>query len=265
MVMSRGLVISLGFSALSCTLLYLYFRNKITNIERKVDVMFDLIQNHEQQNKSPVQQMDTNFTGSNESINNMNVQDNTENWSNTAQDEQEKIIISEDDDYDDDDDSEEISDSEDESDVEDIPKLSLANTENITLSVSDVKKVTVSEVDNNNNFNDGDSLDEIDIDEDDDDGDDDGDDDDDENKNKDDDVQKENVEFKLKKVDNNDNDNQSNDDIDDEDTTEDNNDDEVDYNKLKVSELKSLAETMGLTNYKSLKKGPLVELIKSHE
>ena len=49
MVLSRGLVISLGVSALGCTLLFLYFRNKITTIERKVDVMFDLIQNHQQQ------------------------------------------------------------------------------------------------------------------------------------------------------------------------------------------------------------------------
>ena len=50
MVLSRGLVISLGVSALGCTLLFLYFRNKISAVERKVDVMFDLIQNHQQQN-----------------------------------------------------------------------------------------------------------------------------------------------------------------------------------------------------------------------
>ena len=48
MVLSRGLVISLGVSALGCTLLFLYFRNKISAVERKVDVMFDLIQNHQQ-------------------------------------------------------------------------------------------------------------------------------------------------------------------------------------------------------------------------
>ena len=49
MPISRGLVISLGTSVLGCTLLFLYFRNRISVIERKVDVMFDLIQNHNQQ------------------------------------------------------------------------------------------------------------------------------------------------------------------------------------------------------------------------
>ena len=49
MVLSRGLVISLGVSALGCTLLFLYFRNKITAVEKKVDIMFDLIQNHQKQ------------------------------------------------------------------------------------------------------------------------------------------------------------------------------------------------------------------------
>ena len=44
MVFSRGLVISLGVSALSATLLFLYFRNRMASVERKVDVMFDLIQ-----------------------------------------------------------------------------------------------------------------------------------------------------------------------------------------------------------------------------
>ena len=47
MVFSRGLVISLGVSALSATLLFLYFRNRMASVERKVDVMFDLIQSHE--------------------------------------------------------------------------------------------------------------------------------------------------------------------------------------------------------------------------
>ena len=49
MVLSRGLVISLGVSALGCTLLFLYFRNKISAVERKVDVMMDIIQNHQQE------------------------------------------------------------------------------------------------------------------------------------------------------------------------------------------------------------------------
>ena len=42
-------------------------------------------------------------------------------------------------------------------------------------------------------------------------------------------------------------------------------DEEFDYNKLKVSELKSLAAAKKLEGYKSLKKGPLIELLKSSE
>ena len=38
-----------------------------------------------------------------------------------------------------------------------------------------------------------------------------------------------------------------------------------DYNKLRVPELKALAEEKGLSNYKSLKKSPLIELLKSLE
>ena len=44
-----------------------------------------------------------------------------------------------------------------------------------------------------------------------------------------------------------------------------NDNDDVDYTQLKVSELKSIAAAKGLTNYKSLKKTPLIELIKSSE
>ena len=42
-------------------------------------------------------------------------------------------------------------------------------------------------------------------------------------------------------------------------------DEEFDYNKLKVSELKAMAEAKNLEGYKSLKKGPLIELLKSNE
>ena len=56
MVFSRGLVISLGVSALSATLLFLYFRNRMASVERKVDVMFDLIQSHESDRQQMAQQ-----------------------------------------------------------------------------------------------------------------------------------------------------------------------------------------------------------------
>ena len=56
MVFSRGLVISLGVSALSATLLFLYFRNRMTSVERKVDLMFDLIQSHENDRQQQMNQ-----------------------------------------------------------------------------------------------------------------------------------------------------------------------------------------------------------------
>ena len=57
MVFSRGLVISLGVSALSATLLFLYFRNRMASVERKVDVTFDLIQSHEADRQQVAHQM----------------------------------------------------------------------------------------------------------------------------------------------------------------------------------------------------------------
>ena len=47
MILSRGLIISITLTMLGCTLLFLYFRNKITIIEKKVNVIFELIQNHQ--------------------------------------------------------------------------------------------------------------------------------------------------------------------------------------------------------------------------
>ena len=66
MVLSRGLVISLGVSALGCTLLFLYFRNKISAVERKVDVMMDIIQNHQQEQFNMRQTMGFNSVSQNQ-------------------------------------------------------------------------------------------------------------------------------------------------------------------------------------------------------
>ena len=42
-------------------------------------------------------------------------------------------------------------------------------------------------------------------------------------------------------------------------------DEEFDYTKLKVTELKAMAAAKKLEGYKSLKKGPLIDLLKSSE
>ena len=39
----------------------------------------------------------------------------------------------------------------------------------------------------------------------------------------------------------------------------------IEYNKLKGAELKAIAQAKGLSNYKSLKKQPLIDLIKASE
>jgi len=237
MVLSRGLVISLGVSALGCTLLFLYFRNKISSVERKVDVMFDLIQNHQQEQMSAfntIQQMDSQQNA---------VQEETQQTGAWTEDnlQPERNLIDVSDDEDDADDSEEVSDTDEESDEEEEqPPLDLGKTEDMTLEVSEVKKINIQESDKveiNNSVqleeveDVTDSLDEID-----------DDDDDDDDEEEEEEEEKEVKDVVVNKL-----------------------DEEFDYTKLKVSELKAMAEAKNLEGYKSLKKGPLIELLKSNE
>jgi len=50
--MIRNLVISLGITTLSSFLLYMYFRNRMSDVESKVDIMFQLIQEHTAANEA---------------------------------------------------------------------------------------------------------------------------------------------------------------------------------------------------------------------
>ncbi len=232
-------------------------------MERKVNVMFDIVQNYQPAQQYSEQQFEHNqqeYTQdnlNNESNENSDNNQNTGAWNLNAQDD--RIVISDDsDDDDDDDDSEEVSDSD--SEDEEIPKLSLAKTDNISLTENDIKKISVKEVpivDNNVELEEVDSLDEIDDDDEDEDENDTNNDDNNETNNSNNDV-------KTISVTKNDTEN-NNEDDDVEDENDSNNDDDVDYTQLKVSELKAIAEAKGLTNYKSLKKTPLIELIKSSE
>jgi len=237
MVLSRGLVISLGVSALGCTLLFLYFRNKISAMEKKVDVMFDLIQNHQQEQYNIQETMAFNNVSDNKTQENVGVETQGAWATEDNTPERNLIEVSEDDASD----SEEVSDSDEEdmSDDENLPKISL-DKENMTLEVNDIKKITVQEtdkvkVDDSIQLEEvediTDSLDEIDEDSDDED----------------------NIEEETEETDKT------------KEITVEKLDDEFDYNKLKVAELKTLAKQKGLQNYKSLKKGPLVELLKSSE
>jgi len=239
MAISRGLVISLGVSALGCTLLFLYFRNKISTIERKVDVMFDLIQNHQQEQQPSMASMNYKYETQNEQEQERVHQEQQEAgaWNNNARSDIDLIQVSDDED----DDSEEVSDSDsdEEDDIEQPQKLSLDNVEDMSLELSDVKKITVKESDKVE-VNDSieleeieDSLDEID--------------DDDDEEEEEEEVNKETKQVTVVKE------------------GEESEGDEFDYTKLKVSELKSIAEQKGLSGYKSLKKTPLIELLKSSE
>ena len=156
MAVSRGLIISLGVSALSCTILFLYFRNKITSIEKKVDVMFDLIQNHESQQQKMSYSMPAQ-------------QYNQGPEQTMRESENDLIDVSEDDLSDG---SREVSDDEEYySDNED-SKISLDNTETIPLNYNDIKKIVVPLVSENITLEEKpmedvtDSLDEIDDDDD---------------------------------------------------------------------------------------------------
>ena len=232
MVLSRGLVISLGVSALGCTLLFLYFRNKISSVERKVDVMFDLIQNHQQEQMSAMNAM---HSSSQQNV----VQEDVAQTGAWTEDnlQPERNLIDVSDDEDDGDDSEEVSDSDEDSDEEEQPTISLDKTEDMTLEVSEVKKINIQEsdkvtVDETVELQEvedvTDSLDEID--------------EDDDDEEEEEEEEKEVKEVVISKL-----------------------DEEFDYTKLKVSELKAMAEAKNLEGYKSLKKGPLIELLKANE
>ena len=229
MVLSRGLVISLGVSALGCTLLFLYFRNKISAVERKVDVMMDIIQNHQEQQYNMQQNMEFNRVSQNQQEEeNEQEMDKTGGWvTEENRPERNLIDVSEDDASD----SEEVSDSDDEE--EEIPKLSLDKTEDMTLEVSDVKKITVQETDKLK-VDDSVELQE---------------------------VADEDITDSLDEVDTDD----SNSDNENENIKNLELKEEVkEYSNMKVSELKKLAQGKGLTGYTKLNKAGLVNLLENN-
>ena len=151
-MISRGLLISVGVTLLAVGLLFVYFRNKVSGIEKKVELMFNLIQNYEgQQNAMQAQQYMP--TSSQEAMQSGQMPQMTSELIEVSDDEAE--------------DSEEVSDS-DEEDEDDEETLKFEPT-TIELTETDVKTIDL-----NTNIEQetkdqesGDSLDEIDSDEDD--------------------------------------------------------------------------------------------------
>ena len=254
MVFSRGLVISLGVSALSATLLFLYFRNRMASVERKVDVMFDLIQSHEADRQQVAHQMMMHQENSAPRSQNTGAWVTQEN----SQQERNLIDVSEDEDEEDEEydseDSREVSDNED--DLEE--RIKLVTTDIDLVEADEAKSVVVLETNHDEPVNVDDTV---------------------ELQEVTDDLEEEqgssaDVENTVQSADKSDNDNDVDDSLeeDDSDEEEDNSDEttqvvseEIEYNKLKVAELKAIAEAKGLSNYKSLKKQPLIDLIKASE
>ncbi len=250
MVFSRGLVISLGVSALSATLLFLYFRNRITSVERKVDVMFDLIQSHEQDRQQMAQQ---HMMMSQRSA---PVSSNTGAWAGEDNKPERNLIdVSDDDEEYESDDSREVSDNEedleeriklvtndidlDEEETQDVVVLESENTEPVTVDETvELEEVTDDIDDNGSPANDQNTVQS---------------------------VSAANESDEADEADDSLEDSDSDEEDDEEPVEDEPVVQEVEYNKLKVSELKAIAQAKGLTNYKSLKKQPLIDLIKATE
>lgn len=253
MVFSRGLVISLGVSALSATLLFLYFRNRMASVERKVDTMFDLIQSHESDRQQQMVYQEAIMRQQN----NAPSSQNTGAWSQeTEQPERNLIDVSENEDdsegeYDSED-SKEVSDNEE--DLEERIKLVTSDIDIDVEQAEEVKNVEVLENDENEPVivDQAVQLEEVTLEED--------------------TVSSGDLQNTSQSADNNNNEVDDSLEEDDSEDESDDNDDEtqdvvqdVEYSKLRVHELKAIAEAKGLTNYKSLKKQPLIDLIKATE
>jgi hypothetical protein len=137
----RNIVISLGITTLSSVLLYMYFKHKMADVENKVEIMFQLIQEHAAANDA--------------ALRNVNSQHNSPTFSLASRSENIKlesptslVDVSDDEDND----SDEVSDSDEESDEEDIDVSS--TTADVDIEELDVRESLFQEDDTKKiNFN----------------------------------------------------------------------------------------------------------------
>ena len=219
----RLFLISLGVTCLVCIILFLYFRNRIGKMEQKLDLMFQLIQEYEQ-NKN-IQQHDS--------------QDDPLSFQDAqmggAQRHAEANLISVSDDSDDSD-SDEVSDDEDE--LLNIKETDGENIKSISLSGAEIESLKVET---------GDDLDDI---------------SDFEETNMDDMITLEEVnndEIEVEKQEENTSDHEE--EIEEVIVKKLEVSDDKPLEGKTVKELKQLAEEKGFTNYKGLRKNKLVELL----
>lgn len=127
----QALLISVAITCVMVGVTFLYFRNRIGKTEQKVDLMFQLIQEHEK-NSRMTQQMQMQQMQMHQMVAESNKPSDQENPSNL-------INISDEEEYDSED-SEEISDSEDEESKlvignNDVPDENISNVKTISLSL----------------------------------------------------------------------------------------------------------------------------------
>ena len=228
----RLLLISLATVLLSSILLFIYFKTRISKVEEKLEIMFNLIQSHAQEKQLSAQQFmpyDNNEVNNEENkrVNLIDVSDND--------DDEEDESDSNDSDTDSDDDNDLVIDNNSLVEEDNIKKIELTmdnkdvlfddtlNEENLSHLEDLQDQIIVQKEDGNDNDND----------------------------------------------DNNNNDDDDDDDGNEDDNDENENDEEeevqetVDLSKLRVVELRKLCSDMGKSGYKSLKKQELIALLQN--
>ena len=257
-MISRGLIISLGFTTLCTVVTYFYFKNRIDKMEGNLVSMLDLIKtniNHKNLQAQQTQSFSQNMTS------NMNSDDDIGNNSLIEVSDNETLEDSEDSDTDseesDTDSEEEVANLDDNNG--DLKKINLADLENVEVLNLDNKKVNIEKENDNLDVeeietNDLESFRN-------------------KNTNTDNDIDNDSLDELSDLEDNNialDNTKDMDKESSDEDETNSNAEtqktsNEDDLKKLTVSVLKSIAEKKGLTSYKSLKKQKLIDLILANE
>jgi len=230
------LVLSLASIAVASIGLYFYFKKRIISVEKKLDLMFQLVQEHQRQAQQQAQII---------------LSQKTNNITETTSNQNSKVLVSDDSD----DESDYGSDSEEISDSESIPEVKniILNNDNnplsniISLAGADATPITIKTIhlgeDNTSDFNSIDnSLDNL--------------------------IEKKinNAQDTIKieeiTLDSISGDEKELEQQEEEEDEEEEEEEEEDLNKLHLPDLKEKAKNLGLSGYSNLRKVPLIQKIK---
>jgi len=231
---ARGMAICIGVTGVASILLWFYFKNRIENVESKLDSMFEMIQNFNEDSSSQqaqqfdrvedpfenreiqyVNEMESNQLPqeeNNENVKLITVSDNEEGKVQESEEEESEEEESEEEESGEEESGEEEEEQEEEEQEE--GEEGEEEEEQVVKEVSSVKSINLDLSEDG-----GDSLDDMDSD----------------NDETDDDVKKVKVEHEVKE-----------------------------YSSMKVSELKSLCSEKGLSGYTKLNKAGLVNLLENN-